>query len=226
MKVAKGWHQVTVAQFQELLPIYKRVQTEEDSVKWLSLWANIIAILADCQTEEVEALDLEEINKIIKSLSWLNDKHLPHPKRKYLFIKGRLYRATDEAKKFTTAQYVEYKTFLGRGNVISEMHYLLATIYHPVFGDKEHDEKARMFLNVPVSKVYPMVFFYANEYRNSIKRIEEYGIRLMKEEMKKADEALMLTLREILENIGGGTVSSTNSQEATRLKRMRYMDGL
>jgi hypothetical protein len=226
MKVAKGWHQVTVAQFQELLPIYKKVQTEEDSVKWLSLWANIIAILADCQTEEVEALSLEKVNKIVKSLSWLNDKHLPHPKRKYLFINGMLYKATSEAKQFNTAQYVEYKTFLGRSNVISEMHYLLATIYHPVFGKKDHDEKAKMFLNVPVSKVYPMVFFYANSYRNSIKRMEEYGRRVVAEKMKEADEALMQTLREILEDIGDGTVSSMNSQEATRLKRMKYMDGL
>jgi hypothetical protein len=225
MKVAKGWHQISVAQFQELLPIYKKALTEEDSVKWLSHWSNIIAILADCQTDEVEALPLDEVNRIIKSLSWLNDKHLPHPKRRFLLIKGRLYKATTEAKKFNTAQYVEYKTFIGRGNLISEMHYLLATIYHPVWGDKSHEEKAAMFRQMPVSKVYPMVFFYTKVYMTSIKRIEEYGTRLMKEELKKADEALMLTLREILENIGDGTQSSTNSRGETRLRRTKSISG-
>jgi len=45
MKVPDSWKGVSVEQFQELIPIYKKAVEEVDPVKSMRLWATVIAIL-------------------------------------------------------------------------------------------------------------------------------------------------------------------------------------
>jgi len=221
MRVPNSWKGVTVEQFQELLPIYKKAIEEKDSVKAMTLWANIIAILADCQTDEVEALPLDELKKIIKSLKFLGDNKIYASKKFTLYLNGKLYKAPKDAKEFNTARYVEFKTFLGRGGMIDELHNLLACIYQPYFkSDQTHTQRAIEFKKASVKDVYGVVFFYTKVYKNSIRRIQEYGIKVLKEKQREIDQHLMETLREILEGIGDGTSQSMNSQVETLLKKM------
>lgn len=212
MKVPKSFKQVSVSQFQELLPIYKKTLTESDNIKLIDLWCNIIAILADCQLEEVEALPIPKIKEIVKGLGWLNADVYQGQKKYVLFTKGKLYKAPRTAKAFNTARYIEYQTFMGRkGGLIENLHLILATIYQPYFDNSKqtHEERANVFKDVMMADVYPVVFFYTNVWKNSIKRIQEYGLRIAKEKNKEAEELLMSTLREVLENIGDGTVQLT-----------------
>ena len=208
MKVAKGWNDVTVEQFQELLPIYKKAIIEKDSEKSLTLWANVIAILADCQTEEVEALPISELKAIISKLKFLSDTKFYGSNKTTIYHNGKLYKAFKDAKEFNVARVIEYKTFLGKG-FIPEMHNLLAVIYQPYFkSDKQtHAERAKEFKSISVKKVYPMLFFYTKVCKDSMRRIQEYGIKIAEEKMKEADQLLMQTLKETLENIGDGTRS-------------------
>lgn len=210
MKIPKSYKQITVAQYQELLPIYRKALNETDSIKAADHWCNIIAILADCQTEEVEALPINKLKDIIKSLAWLNS-YGSYKKKFTLFHNGKLYKAFRTAKGFNTARYVEYKTFLGRGGLIENMHMILATIYQPYFKSKQtHEERAIEFRSAKMADVFPVVFFYSVAYRNSINRIQEYGLRLAKEKNKEAEKALMATLKEVLESTGVGTLQSTS----------------
>lgn len=211
MRVPKSFNQVTVSQYQRVVPIYKKIEKETDSLIIASDWARIISILSDVTPAEVENLPLSQLTSIIKSLDWLVQGKMPFRKRKYLFVNGRIHRATFKAKGFNTAQYVEIKTFLGRGDMLSEMHNILATIYSPLtkkgfrHNGLNHSERAEAFKQISVAKVFPTVFFYSKAYRRLIKNITEYGIKLQREKMKEADQLLMSTLREALENIGDGT---------------------
>lgn len=215
MNIPKSFREVTVEQYQELLPIYKKIVDESDAEKVILGWVNIIAILADCQTDEVESLPIEKLDKIIRSLEWLVQGHFPAARRKYMFFKGRLYKATLNANEFNVARYVEIKTFLGRGGVVPELHNLLASIYTPltlkgwVNDSTKHKERSELFKKAKVGKVYPTVFFYSKVWNNSIRDIQAYGIKKAEMNLKKADDILMQTLREILDDIGGGTAQST-----------------
>jgi hypothetical protein len=209
VKVPKSFKQVTVEQFQELLPIYKKALEETDSMKNINHWVNIIAILADCTLEEVEAIDISDLKAIINKLGWLN-KDVPGGTKKTLWLNGTLYVAPKNAKGFNTARYVEIKTFLGRDGLIPEMHNILASIYQPYFKSKQtHEERAYEFRKAKVGDVAPTVFFYTKVYKNLTKRIQEYGIKVMEEKMKEVDVVLQETLKEILEDIGDGTALLT-----------------
>ena len=210
MNIPKNWKGVTVQQFQEILPIYKKTLEETDSIKVIDHWVNIIAILADCFTEQVEELPIPKIKSIISSLSWLNLDKINGNKKITLFLNGKLYKAAKEAKEFNAGRYIEYKTFLGRGGLIKDMHFILATIYQPYFkSEQTHEERAKEFLKAKMSDVYPTVFFYSKVWLNSIKTIQAYGLKLAKEKNKEAEALLMATLREILESDGNGIVQST-----------------
>ena len=212
MKVPKSFSQVTVSQYQRISPIYQKIEKESDPITIASDWCRIISILTDKTPADIEAMPIDKLKAIIKSLNWLVNGNIKPKKRKYLFIKGRLHKAKLDAKQFNTAQYVEIKTFLSRGNWIEEMHNILASIYSPLtfkgfkHNGETHQERAEFFKTVPVSKVYPVVFFYSVQFKSSMKRIQEYGLKMLKEKQKEIDQHLMSTLKLVLEDIGDGTV--------------------
>lgn len=211
MKLPKSFKGITVDQYQRILPIYQKIEKETDPITIASDWCRIIAILTNGKPADIEALPIDKLKRMIKALSFLNDANIKAKPSKYLFIKGRLYKAKTRGRDFNTAQYAEIKTFLQSGNWINEMHKLLASMYSPLTwsGFKHdgagHETHANRFKQVSVAKVYPTVFFYSIQFRNSIKRIQEYGLKIAQEENRKAEELLMSILRETLESIGDGT---------------------
>lgn len=210
VKVPNSWKGITVERFQEMLPFYKRAIEEKDSDRALQLWFTVIAILADCKVEDVNNAPIGEVEAAIKRLSFLGDTKFYGSNKFTIYLNGRLYKAPKDAKQFNTARYVEYKTFLQRGDLVNELHNLLATIYQPYFKSSQtHEERAREFKKASIKEVYGVVFFYTKAYKNSINRITEYGQKLSKQKMKEADQILMQTLSQILDDIGGGTVQST-----------------
>lgn len=215
MKLPKSFKGISVDKYQRILPIYQKIEKETDSIVIASEWCKIIAILSDKKPHDIEALPIDKLKRIIKGLAFLNDAQIKAKPSKYLMLGGTLYRAKTQAKHFNTAQYAEIKTFLQGGNWIGEMHKLLASMYSPLtwsgfrHDGAGHETHANRFKKASVAKVYPTVFFYSIQFKNSIKRIQEYGLRRAQEENKKAEGLLMLTLRETLESIGDGTPQST-----------------
>lgn len=211
VKLPKSFKGVSVGQYQLIYPIYQKIEKETDSMTIASDWCRIISILTGRKPNEIEALPIDQLKKAIKQLSFLGHGEIKPNRRKYLFVNGKLHRAKSQAKEFNTAQYVEIKTFLGRGNWIGEIHRLLASMYSPLtWGGFKHDgegheERAEAFKKMSVAKVYPTVFFYSILWERWMKRIREYGLKIAEEENRKAEELLMLTLRETLESIGDGT---------------------
>ena len=205
MRVPKSFKEVTVEQYQEILPIYLKDKEGIDT------WVNIIAILCDCQNEDIEGLPIGELKSIIKSLGWLvNNKFHPY-KRKYVWLNGRLHKATFNAEDFNTAQFHEVETWLTRGDSVKQLHNLLASIYSPftwrgfVYSGKGHAERAKAFKKKSVGKLYPTVFFYSKAYKDYTKRIAISGIKEAKKQLRIADKLLAQTLKEDLESIGVGT---------------------
>lgn len=210
MRIPKNYNQVTVEQYQLTIPILNKIKCETDAEKVLTGWAMIISFLTGKPVEEIEDLPIDKLTSIIKSLSWLGSE-LKGKNRKYLLFKGRIYRAQFDASKLNTAQYVEVKSFIERGNPMDDFHNILASIYSPLtlkgfrHDGLSHAKRAEIFKQIPIGKVYPTLFFYSNLFKNSMKDILDYGLKEYNQEMKKAEKLLMETLREISQEIGDGT---------------------
>lgn len=210
MRIPKNYNQVTVEQYQLTIPILNKIKSETDAEKVLTGWAMIISFLTGKPVEEIEDLPIDNLTKIVKSLSWLGNEFKGN-KRKYLLFKGRIYRAQFDASKLNTAQYVEVKSFIERGNPMGEFHNILASIYSPLtlkgfrHDGLKHANRAELFKHLPIGKVYPTLFFYSVLFKTSMKDTLAYGLKEYNQEMKKAEKLLMETLREISQEIGDGT---------------------
>lgn len=211
VKLPKSFKGVTVDQYQRILPIYQKIEKETDTITIASDWCRILSILSGVKPNEIEQMPINKLKQAIASLSWLVNGQIKQSKRKYLIVNGVLHRAKLSAKEFNTAQYVEIKTFLGSGNWVGEMHRIAASIYSPLtwsgfkHDGEGHEKRAEGFKKLSVVKVFPTVFFYSILWQRSISRIQEYGLKIVEQKNKEAEELLMSILRETLEDIGDGT---------------------
>lgn len=215
MRVPGSFKQVTVEQYQEIVPVYKKLIESTDQEIIIDGWVNILAILTDRQTDEFEAMPIPQLKKLIASIQWISKPEAKLKAKKYLFVGGRLHKAQLKAGDFNVAQFIEVKTFLGRGSVSSELHNLLASIYSPltlkgfIHDGKSHAERAATFKKCKVGKVYPTVFFYSKVYKNLMPHIEAYGLNQVEKMISEISKLWEVTPKENSESAGGGIVRLT-----------------
>ena len=196
----KSWN-ITVEQFQEALPYYKKAVEAKETEEALNNWMVVIAIVTDTTVDVIQEMPIDKLKEKIKELAWLGTLPPDSPKFK-IEINGIKYKAPKDESDFNTSGYIEYKTFL-KGGLIENLHLILATIYNPE-EKQSHKERAEIFKKVMIGDVYGMVFFWAKRYKKQMDRIKSYGLKVAKRKNKEAQRILMETLRETLENIGDG----------------------
>ena len=197
----KSWS-ITVEQFQEALPYYKKAVEAKETEEALNNWMVVIAIVTDTTVDVIQEMPIDKLKEKIKELAWLGTLPPDSPKFK-IEINGIKYKAPKDESDFNTSGYIEYKTFL-KGGLIENLHLILATIYKPE-EKQSHKERAEIFKKVMIGDVYGMVFFWAKRYKKQMDRIKSYGLKVAQKKNKEAQKILMETLRETLENIGDGT---------------------
>ena len=197
----KSWS-ITVEQFQEALPYYKKAVEAKETEEALNNWMVVIAIVTDTTVDVIQEMPIDKLKEKIKELAWLGTLPPDSPKFK-IEINGIKYKAPKDESDFNTSGYIEYKTFL-KGGLIENLHLILATIYKPE-EKQSHKERAEIFKKVMIGDVYGMVFFWAKRYKKQMDRIKSYGLKVAQKKNKEAQRILMETLRETLENIGDGT---------------------
>lgn len=196
----KSWN-ITVEQFQEALPYYKKAVEAKETEEALNNWMVVIAIVTDTTVDVIQEMPIDKLKEKIKELAWLGTLPPDSPKFK-IEINGIKYKAPKDESDFNTSGYIEYKTFL-KGGLIENLHLILATIYKPE-EKQSHKERAEIFKKVMIGDVYGMVFFWAKRYKKQMDRIKSYGLKVAQKKNKEAQKILMETLRETLENIGDG----------------------
>lgn len=212
MKVPKSLKDITVKQYQTIAPDLKLSQTTDNEDLRLQAWINILSNLTGKTVDEIESLDRLEFKKYRKQLDFLL---LPKPSlvTKYLWIGGSLYKATNDAYKLNTAQYVAIKTFMKDNDAIEQLHHLAACSYKRfkfkhqfkrgdkvitkycsfVYEGDRHVKLSEAFLNKSAHNVLPIVFFCSNVLLNSMENMEAYSEaeKVIAERMKEINQLLL-----------------------------------
>lgn len=197
----KAWN-ITVDQFQEALPYYKKAVEATDTEEALNNWMIVIACVTDTTVDIVQEMPIDKLKAQIKDLAWLGTTPSDSPKFS-LELNGVKYKAPKEETEFTTSSYIEYKTFL-KGGLIENLHLILASIYRPEI-KQSHKERAEIFKSAMISDVYGTVFFWTKRYKKRIAHLKAYGLKLAQKKEKEVQKILMETLKEILDEHGDGT---------------------
>ena len=202
MKIPAGWHELTINQFQELLP------SKFEGMNDISKVINEIMILSNEPYEEVAKLTNKDVDNIREQTKWLSEERPNVLKTRYK-IKGQWYRFEVDATNVILDQYAfSMKTLEtlkdNPETVESNLHLLLANISRPIkrnwrgkFVDvKEYDllEMSEIFKhNMTMDIANPIIVFFCTLSKNLTKVTSDYLTEKV-EKMEKAQKDLADTV--------------------------------
>jgi len=211
MRLPKSYNDVTLGQYQEC---YNLINSKDEDK-----WIKILAILSNKSVEDIENLPADKLIKYANSLKFLSNPDINTKPKKYIGIKGKVFKATLAITDLSTAQGIDIKTFLKPiGNktqdeiTIQNAHLILASIYKPLkwfkfkYDPINHSKNAELFKHVKMGDISGTLFFYSN--------VLERWMRVINAFTKEADTILTNHMEEVMEwadslNTGDGKQYST-----------------
>ena len=129
--------------------------------------SNIILAITDLTQDDLDNMPLKKLRNLNDRVGFLLSDYNDLVsgvgkirKRKYLIVKGKVYKACLDADKLNTNRYTALKTF----NPDENLNDVCSVIYTPLKGfDKNKvSDISKDFENIKVKRVLGVVFFYSN----------------------------------------------------------------
>lgn len=206
MKLPKSWKDITIGQYQQLLPSnYKKLNDVESIIHTLH-------VVTGLSKDDVRKISLKDVKTYQKKLSFLNEAYKGHYKKKFK-VNGRWYRVEPDANSLEAGQYMDVMTLikdLGKDNEAIEknLHLLLAVVCKPIkltikgWKDMSLDiiKTSEEFYNhLTMDIANPIIVFFCLLSKHSTEIIENY----LKRQVEKTEKELS-AIQEDLNNTGGG----------------------
>lgn len=100
----KSWNDVTIDEFTQIQDSYKDTEmTDEDRT------LNLVYLLTD---EDPLEMPFTEFQKVLKELQFIKSEVPANPLKKRYELNGKKYRLMQSLDKISTAQYIDYTTYL------------------------------------------------------------------------------------------------------------------
>ena len=100
----KSWNDVTIDEFTQIQDSYKDTEmTDEDRT------LNLVYLLTD---EDPMEMPFTEFQKVLKELQFIKSEVPANPLKKRYELNGKKYRLMQAIDKISTAQYIDYTTYL------------------------------------------------------------------------------------------------------------------
>lgn len=204
---------IKVKQYQEIYPHLQLALHSEIEIIRLDEWVKIISILSGKTVDEIEDIEFKQLKEYKKQLSFLTE---PYPQliKKYIWVKGSLYKGTNNAEDLNTSQIVAIKTFLSSGETIEQLHNVAPCCYKKLtwkgwkFNGNNHKELSEAFSNKSTADILPLVFFCSKVLLSLIQDSEHYSnsLKVIQSRMEEVNQAI---LDGSFLNTGDGTLQLT-----------------
>jgi hypothetical protein len=175
-----------IKQFQELYFISQSQTVDFDkSIK-------MVGAITGRTPDQVDKMPMRKFTNLCKRINLqfqiFGKDLMKQQPRKFVFVKGRLYRLEYELNRINAGKYVEALAF--SKDVINNLHKLMATIATPVKlkgfklvpYEREHSKIAADFEHLNFATAYHSAVFFYTFYKTSMEIIQPY---LVKEAVKK-----------------------------------------
>lgn len=194
MKIPKGWHELTINQFQELLP------SKTEGMSELSKTIHEITILTGLNYDQIRNYTNKEVKQVKERTAWLSEERPNTLKNRYK-IKGVWYRFEVNASDLILDQYAFGMQTLqdlkdNPETVEQNLHLLLANVSRPIKRNwigkwvdvKDYDllKMSEDFKhNMTMDVASPIIVFFCHLSKHLTKITNDYSTKKV-EQMEKA----------------------------------------
>ena len=194
MNIPKGWHELTVNQFQELLP------SKTEGMNEISKTIHDITTLTGLTYDEVRNYTNKEVREVKEKTTWLSEERPNVLKNRYK-VNGVWYRFEVNVNNVSLDQYAFAMNTLqdlqeNPETVEQNLHLLLANVSRPIKRNwrgkwvdvKEYDllKMSEIFKhNMTMDVANPIIVFFCHLSKNLTKITSDYSTKKV-EEMEKA----------------------------------------
>lgn len=120
----KNWNEITLKKFNELEKVLL-----DDEMSDIDKNTELIAILCDCSSSEIEELPYEDYVRLNGECGYIKNVPTIDVRESYI-INGVKYNLCTDFRKYTTAQYIDFQTLMKENN-INNKHNVVAIFLIP-----------------------------------------------------------------------------------------------
>lgn len=156
----KGWNELPIGKYLELKAL------EDNPSEYLGF--ERLAILCDCDMEDILRLPMMEVRELSKGLGFLTEK-IKIKEYKKIRFNGVTYRVTDKVKDLTVAQYIDFDTF--KTDVRKYYTNILSVVLVPEgkeYGEVDGFQLAEEFKGLDVETAEGVCFFFMKSLRRQM----------------------------------------------------------
>lgn len=177
----KDWRDITVSQFYKIKDIIEGPQDD-----YMTL--NLLDIIYDIDSSN---MPITELNKYNGALEFLN-KEIPIVKLEEKYeINGIIYMTGYNLSKISAAQFIDYQNYTGTNKYEDYLSVVFIPEGHQYNDGYDIDQVKKDLLNLPITVVRSLVFFYTLQcikLQNSFLSYLKKDLRKMKMEKSKRKE--------------------------------------
>ena len=177
----KDWRDITVSQFYKIKDIIEGPQDD-----YMTL--NLLDIIYDIDSSN---MPITELNKYNGALEFLN-KEIPIVKLEEKYeINGIIYMTGYNLSKISAAQFIDYQNYTGTNKYEDYLSVVFIPEGHQYNDGYDIDQVKKDLLNLPITVVRSLVFFYTlqcTKLQNSFLSYLKKDLRKMKMEKSKRKE--------------------------------------
>ena len=181
MKIPTSWHEITIAQYQEIVKLDK-----SDELDYL---ISLVSVVCHMEVDEVEALTLTALREIGAKLAFIQT--MPEKFVNDFTINGVKYIVDCNIAHISAGQYIDLAKYI-ETNVEDNLHKILSIFCLPTkrkwlrrvpfkYGQGyDLGQTATLLLQTPISVAYPLALFFCKLLNKSIPAIEDYLAKELK----------------------------------------------
>lgn len=160
------WNDITIAQFDLINDIIN-----DDTLEEVDKQLQIMAILWNCDAEELEKLTIPEYTKKTYRMNIFGTTITPNKIRRVYEVDGKEYRLTKDIDRFTTGQFIDYCNFAKEGINIKNTSKLVGVLLNC-------DDYDAIYRTMSVADAYGIVNFLSASLNRSLRRSTDYSMAM------------------------------------------------
>ena len=208
--VPKSWDEVTLKQYQEIERYYDGKEENFDVRK-------VLHILTNHSEDEINMLPIDFLEKIMASLSFLQEPIKEEEPRNWVEIDGERYTVHTE-QQLKTGEYIASDTALkgdkhNYAGILAILCRKEGELYDSKFENEVLESRIKMFEQQPITKILCIIGFFLQLYITSMTPT------LLS---SKVREAIDLTRKDIETSVKNGEVSKRSMKSA--MKKLKKLE--